>query len=258
MRFGVAAGADQIETAARAGYDYLELPLNKLDQSPDGLKALRGMLAEAGIAAERMNCFFPGQISLYGALDPVLFIAEKQLDTAKALGTSLVVIGSGAARKVPEGMEMAAAEEWFLSLLERVGKLAGDRGIRIALEPLNRAETNFVNTVPEGLAFCRKLSDPNVGCLIDFYHFWKNGESLQELEDVRPEELFHVHLARPNDDRSYPRPEDRAVLERWAKSLKALGYDESISLECSWRGEFDPHAREALEELRVFGRRTHV
>ncbi|MBR5739162.1 MAG: sugar phosphate isomerase/epimerase [Lachnospiraceae bacterium] len=252
MKLGISNPASKIEASAKAGFDYLELPLNQLDVSPEALAALKARLSNAGIVLESFNCFFPGTLSLYGETDPILAYAERQLNGAAALGAKLCVVGSGAARKIPEGMEKAAAEERFLCLLGKIGDLARAREIRLAIEPLNYGETNFINTVAEGRELCRKLAHPSVGCLIDFYHFWKNGESLADLDNFRPGELFHVHLARPNNDRGYPKAEDRDALASWASKLKAIGYDDRLTLECRFSDGFEEHAAEALSELQVF------
>ena len=45
-----------------------------------------------------------------------------------------------------------------------------DKDIKLGIEPLNRYETDFINTVDEGLELCSMINHSHVGLLLDVYH----------------------------------------------------------------------------------------
>ncbi|MBQ7565695.1 MAG: sugar phosphate isomerase/epimerase [Oscillospiraceae bacterium] len=253
MKFGVCGKQPQFAAAAAAGLDYIELPLAKIRDLDEGqLAQMREELKALSLPAECCNQFFSGAIALYGDEAAALREAAETLRLAASFGAKIAVVGSGKARAVPEGMEKAEATDRFLRLMDRIGDMAADAGIEIAIEPLNYGETNFINTVTDCMTFCRTLGNKNVGCLVDFFHFYRNGETLDELDALRPGELLHAHLARPDPDRGAPQPEDDEVLAAWAAKLREIGYDRRLSLECGWAKQFDALIGPAVARLRPF------
>lgn len=54
--------------------------------------------------------------------------------------------------------------------LRAVARNAADLGILLSIEPLNRFETDLVNTVEQGLELCDQIDLPNVGLTLDTFH----------------------------------------------------------------------------------------
>lgn len=98
------------------------------------------------------------------------------MERAAESGCKIVVIGSGKARYIPENFSREYAASQFCEIMDICGEIGKDYCIKIAIEPLNYDETNYINTVAEGLEFCRTVANSNVGVLADFYHIYKTGE----------------------------------------------------------------------------------
>lgn len=237
MKFGVCTKAEALPQIQAAGYDYYEGNLNKLatmnEQEYDQLSAT---LQKLELPMETTAVFFGKDCSLIGDntdFDAIAAYADHALARAAKLGAKLSVLGSGAARKIPDGFPREQAEEQFVKIMRICGDAAQKYGMKIALEPLNPTETNLVNSVSEGLALCKKAHHPAVGLLVDFYHAFMVNDDLTALEEAG-EWLLHAHIARPNADRAAPTAQDRETLIQWANTLKKCGYNERLTLECKF------------------------
>jgi len=121
-------------------------------------------------------------------------------------------------------------DEWnrALETLHEACSLAGRRGVRIALEPLNRFEIYFANTLAVAKRFARELGLPNVGVLGDTMH-----ANIEELDvprafaDAMPE-LIHVHIS--ESTRGTP-GSGHGVPPALFDALKKAGYDGTLTIE---------------------------
>lgn len=161
MRFGTCVGFDKLESAAKLGYDYLESNLGHIKSlGEQELKNTKAMLDGYGAKLEAVNCFFPGEIHLAGEDADIEIIRDytrRAFDNAVFLGIKTCVLGSGRSRSVPDGFDREKGLEQIHSALRVIDDEAGKHGIRIAIEPLNRLETNVFTTVRESVNTCRTL-----------------------------------------------------------------------------------------------------
>ena len=253
-RYGICCGADRFALAAEKGFGYVEPALASLHNADDALLAsVKRRADEAGVRIDGFNCFFGGEIMLHrDAPEDIAAYAERNFEIARKLEASYCVIGSGRSRAVPEGADRGAALENLRRMLDMIGTAGKKHGIRIFVEPLQKAETNLINTFSEGLALCRSIGSDNVGCMLDLYHFYMNGEDLSELDEAGPGELCHVHIARPDPDRGYLRETDREKLTEWANKLKSKGYGGRISIECTWGADIPAEFGSSAKMLSLF------
>ena len=241
MRAGVCCLPDNFISVKNAGFDYAEISMAYLfGKSKDELCDIKQKAADNGLSIDGFNGFFGSGISLYNdPLEKILDCCKKNFEIANALGGKYCVFGCGWLRKTPEGADKAETEKRFAFVLSKTAELAFGYGVTMILEPLCKEETDVINTLEEGLRLCRGANIKNLGCLVDFYHFYKNGEDLSVFDTLKEGELRHVHLARPDDDRAAPTEADRKALTLWANKLKDVGYNERISLECRWSKDYE-------------------
>ncbi len=256
MRFGVCAGdINRFPIIKEAGYDYIEFPLVQLvGMSDEEYVAFKAKVEEIGLPIESYNGFFGADLKLVGETvdyDAIAAYAEKGLSRAAALGGKVAVIGSGGARRIPDGEEYDVNFARFAKTLAVCGEVAARHGMTIVVEPLNDKETNIINSVEEGLRVCALANHPNVKCLADFYHVFMSGETLDAVRGAG-DMLAHVHLARANEDRAMPYAEDLPQCEEWAAALKACGYDARISLEGNFLPSFEEATVRCREIVKVF------
>ena len=78
----------------------------------------------------------------------------------------------GAGRGVARADAGARAAQWARATqsLAQVAEHARAANVRLAVEPLNRFETDLVNTVEQGIRLCADVGADNVGLLLDTFH----------------------------------------------------------------------------------------
>ena len=258
MKIGVCTSPDNMHLVAELGYDYIEPNVSWMVGLDGETFAEKTAIVQAfPIKAESFCIFFPKGTQLYAPdgdqgplLQAIAAFAEKGFSRAASWGGKIAVIGSRFVRGIPEGMTREETERQFISVLKVLGERAHKYGMRIVVEPLSRNECNYIHTVEEGAAVAAAAGHSAVGVLVDFYHLWNNGDDMTALPTYT-DLLRHAHFTRRND-RLAPRHGDEETLKAVAEVLARCPGIERISLECSWKSEFETAIREARPLMEVF------
>jgi len=251
MKIGICTSPDNLAAAKRIGFDYAELNLSAVAAlSEDDFAALVKTVKETGLPVEAMNVLFPGGITLVGPetnLDDAQAYLAKAFPRAQALGVDVIVFGSGRARMIPEGVSAEEAQKALVTAAWHVGESASQYGLTIVVEPLNRGETNSINSLAEGKAIVDAANLPNVQLLADFYHMSKEQEPMNEV--VKAGALAHTHIAR-GEGRTYPLSKVEDDYEGFFRALSAIEYTGRMSIEGITQ-DFETDAPAALAFLRA-------
>lgn len=233
MKLGVCGSLGTAGIIKKCGFDFVEENFSRIAAMTDGeFAACAAGYEKLGVAVLSTNGFLPGGYVIYDKTPgEIIEYAARGMARAASLGVETVVIGSGAQRNIPAGAVREAYEEKFVKVLLSVADIAKGYGIKIAVEPLSRTETNLVNFVAEGAVIARATKRENVGTMVDFFHFFMNGDNESGLISAS-DKLFHAHLARENPDRLMPTDiSELPTLEKRAATLKSMGYGGNLSLE---------------------------
>jgi sugar phosphate isomerase/epimerase len=236
MRFGICAPPDQTAAYAGAGIDFIEWPLSRTVGEMDdaAFAELEALARTLSVVPEAWNVMLPATLKIVGpeadhaALRTYL---DRALSRAAAVGGEVVVFGSGGARNSPDGWEPDAATSQFDDACRIAGEIAARHGITIAIEPLNRKETNLVTGVAEAVAVAERVGMDSVRVLSDLYHVTEENEPFADTSAAGAL-LAHVHVAAPGS-RHLPEPGmDEDVYAAYFETLRDAGYDGRVSLEC--------------------------
>ena len=96
--------------------------------------------------------------------------------------------------------------------LKVVAEYAAERGVRLGVEPLNRFETDLVNTAEQALELCDRVGAGNVGVLLDTFHMNIEEKSLGDAIRLVGDRLLQLHAC--ENDRGTPGHGPRAVGRR--------------------------------------------
>lgn len=236
MKFGVCYDLAKADFIARLGYDYIEGHVTTIaGMSDDEFNVLAEQIDSLPIKVEASCVLFPGHLKVvgpdvdYDAISKYLDIAFPRLER---LGVQPVVFGSGGARTVPEGFDRALAWHQMISVGRLLAQKAKEHNLTIVLEPLNKKETNIINSQREALKLVRDVERDNFVILSDFYHLWLAGEDRAEVAACG-ELLKHTHIANPKG-RVSPAAGDEVSYDGFFAGLADVGYTERLSVECSF------------------------
>lgn len=92
--------------------------------------------------------------------------------------------------------------EWQRAVAELRQLEWSEGGAKLAVEPLNRFETYFLNTAADGRRLCDEIGNPQIGILFDTFHANIEERSMAgAIAQIGPR-LTHVHLS--ENDRGVP------------------------------------------------------
>ncbi len=247
-------GIEWLGTLEELGFDYVELSLSHImNQTEDEFRDFRKILEKSRLGCEACHNFFPGSIRLTGEevdLEKALEYAGRAIRRVSKLGADVIVFGSAKAKNVPKGFSYTRAWQQIVDLLQRVHKIAERFGITIAIEPVNKKESNIINRVDEALELYRRAKRTSIQVLADYYHMMVEAEDFRIIRNTAGS-LRHVHFAHM-EGRTYPVSSQQSYRD-FFHELKAANYDARVSIE-AYSNNFREDAARALKVLRPLAR----
>jgi D-psicose/D-tagatose/L-ribulose 3-epimerase len=236
VRFGCCVrSVEQTHILAEAGYDFCELPaaaVHPFEDEATALPALRE-IEGAPLRPESFNVLVPAQLPLAGPkadLDALRVYLRRAFPRMAQAGAALVVLGSGAARRIPDEIPRDRGLDQLADAVSVAAEEAGRAGLELALEPLNRTECNVFNTLAESQAFIRERGLKNVRLVADLHHIEMESEPTRHVVEAGSL-LAHVQVA----DGGRKAPGGGGYdFPGFMRALREVGYDRRISAECQW------------------------
>lgn len=179
-----------------------------------------------------VNVFIPGELKVVGPdVDEakVLWYCEKVFQRCQAARVGMIVWGSGGARRIPDGFDHSKANDQFIIIAKKVAASAKKYQIKLALENLNRSETNFINTAAEALVIVKAVDHTNFKLCADIYHMLRENEGPTIIEQAGPL-LIHCDIAE-KANRQAPTSED---FTPYLRALRKIKYQGKIIIEGRW------------------------
>ncbi len=169
------------------------------------------------------------------------------IDAAADLGAP-AIIGSMQGRW-GEGVSRDQALDYLAAALDQLGEHSRRRGTRLFYEPLNRYETNLVNTIDDGRALLGRLATDNIRLLADLFHM--NIEEADMAAAIRRggEAIGHVHFV---DSNRRPAGCGHLDFAPIAAALGDIGYAGYLSAEALPYPDSKAAARLTIEAFRRY------
>ena len=242
LPLGVCTTYDKADLLKKLGYSFVEESVGRFlipDTGGDAQYEKNQLaLKTENFPVRSYIYFFPGKLKSVGPdlhHEAILQRADLALKRAKECGSKNIVFGSGGSRAIPEGFDRATAKAQHIELCKKMAPLAEKHGVTLAVEPLNRSETNFINSLAEGVEIIKAVNNPWFRLQCDIYHMLKDDEKPEEIVK-HGEYIVHCHIAE-KQSRTAPgvKGDD---FRPYFRALKQINYQGGLSLECNWT-DFD-------------------
>jgi sugar phosphate isomerase/epimerase len=239
-----------IAEARSLGFDAVEV----FPPSPDAVdpRELKRLLGDQGLklaavgtgggwVRQKLHLCLPEASARQRARDYIRGI----IDLAGGLGAP-AIIGSMQGRW-GDGVSREQAQGWLLEALADLGAHAEVYGVPLLYEPLNRYETNLVNTVEQGLALLKELPVGRVKLLCDLFHMNIEEVDIAASLMAAGSHLGHLHFVDSNR-----RPAGNGHLDYGpiARALQSLDYGGYASAEAFAWPDSGAAARQTITRFR--------
>jgi sugar phosphate isomerase/epimerase len=204
----------------------------------------------SGLPCRVCNNFYPETIRLTGNEVDMVKIMEystKAVARAAALGVETIVFGSSAAKNVPVGFPMDKAFSQIVLLLKNIHKSISENNITVVIEPLNKSESNIINTIHDGVLLLEAVDKEYIKLLVDYFHLSVNMEDLDVVRKVG-KYIRHIHIANPLK-RMLPIDKDESSYGSFFEVLKHISYSGRTSIE-GYSNDFNRDINRSLKLLR--------
>jgi len=192
-----------LESLRELGFDGVEVPLFNLDLDyADWGKRLDDLgLARTAVTVRNAE---DNPISPDPAFRAAGVTANKRtLDCCQAIGATHLVGPFHSALGEFSGSGPTEDEwKWGVESMRSVAEHAGSLGIELAIEPLNRFELYFLNSMEDATRFAKEVNDPSCRVLFDTFHSNIEEKNIADAIRASRDVIGHVHIS--ENDRSTP------------------------------------------------------
>ena len=234
--WGAPITTDRIEVtlpkAAEMGFDAVEIPL----VDPEGFDYERtaSLLTEHDLDVGVVAAMSEDRDLLHE--DPDVRANGRSylrdcIDGASAVGATQLggplYSAVGRTWKMTEA-ERAEAVGDAVAELRALAGYAADRGVTLCVEPLNRFETSFMNTVEQGIEVIDRVDSDHCQLLLDTFHMNIEEKSIEAAIESAGDRIGYFHAC--GNDRGAP-GNDHIDWAGVAAALDAVDYDDKVIIE---------------------------
>jgi D-psicose/D-tagatose/L-ribulose 3-epimerase len=239
---------DLFDRVKAIGFDILEICVE--DPETIDAPAIHDRAARTGVSITICGAFGPTRdlsSEDVAVRQAGLSYLERCIDFAGVLGSPFVsgpmYAAVGNTRLLDE---RARGDQWQRAVgsLKSAAAYAAGQGVKLAIEPLNRFETDLVNTVDQGLRLIDDVEADNVGLLLDTFHM--NIEEKDIPAAIRRAAGRIVEFHACSNDRGTP-GEDHLPWSEIAAALREVRFEGPVVIEA-----FTPEIKEIAKAVSIW------
>jgi D-psicose/D-tagatose/L-ribulose 3-epimerase len=221
-----------VPRVAAMGFDWIEVPLEGLDdldhargaalirQHDLGVSTCAAMGPDRDLIHPDEDIRANGMNYIRGAIQ-----ATQKLGATNLVGPIYSAVGRTWAAT---SEERARDTDLLVNQLRLLAEFAGNHGVVLCIEPLNRFETSFLNLAAQAIEIIDRVDHPACQILLDTFHMNIEEKSLGDAIRTVGPRLKHVHAC--ENDRGAP-GSGNVTWEEFAIALKEIQYDGPVVIE---------------------------
>ena len=244
---------------AQTGYDGLEIAPFTLEEDPRDIsesdaERVGKTVREHGLEVVGLHWLFVKPAWLHLTTDDPLLrkdtlaFGQHLARICAAMQGTVMVWGSPKQRDLQDDWKYEEASARAAEILRGVAEVAHEGGVTIAMEPLGRAETNFLNTAEETVRLIRQVDHPGLRLHLDVKAMSDEEKDIPSIIRESQSELAHFHANDPNlRGPGFGEVEFSPI----AETLHEVGYEGFVSVEVfDYRPDPETIASQSLKYLR--------
>lgn len=223
-----------IDKVSRLGFDVLELEAGMvMERTDEQLRMLRQYAADRGIVLTVGG----GSLRSRSLCDPDAAVRNagltwrtKLIEKMEILGAEIVCgpMHSYWPYDFQETIDIEAERTRSVESLRELAKVAGNHGVCLCVEVVNRFENPVLNTAADGVSFCRDIGSKHVKLLLDTFHMNIEEDSIPMA--IRQAGLYLGHLHTGEGNRKVP-GKGHLPWREICEALQDIGYEGSGVME---------------------------
>jgi sugar phosphate isomerase/epimerase len=182
-------------------------------------------------------------ISLLGTPEAAVPVFIELIDVAADFGKQVNI---GRSRGFKKNLSLDEAADKLKEILTPVMDHAARRNVTLLLEPVNRYEIDWINSVGDGAAVLDRIQNKCLGLMPDVFHMNIEDPSIGDSLIKHKEYVKYVHLA---DSNRHAPGRGHLDFNEVFSALKTIGYNGWVSVEILPVPSPDEAARQAADYL---------
>ncbi|GAA3709033.1 TIM barrel protein [Zhihengliuella alba] len=212
----------------------------------------RSIRRAAEMRGLRIACLTPEQVAYpvnVASPDPQLrrssvAMFRRAAELAAELGAQMLLVTAG------RGGEDESPSAGWARAVDSLGEItahAAGLGVDCVLEPLQRVESNLVNSAADAARMLADVAEPRLGVVLDTVGAAVSGDSVDDYAQLLGERLRHVHLVDGAPAGHLAWDDGRLPLDEIVAALDRCGYEGLATVELFGDGRYALEPRPALE-----------
>jgi D-psicose/D-tagatose/L-ribulose 3-epimerase len=219
-----------LDRLRHAGFDGIEIPL--MDPQSMRTTAVRRAIERSGLACTVCSVL-PRGLNAISEDASIRQMTREHLARCIAATAELGASVIAGPLYAPVGYlpgHRRTQEEWkrAVDCFQQLGPALDEYNVHLAIEPLNRYETYFLNIAADAVQLCRQIQHRRIGILFDTYHANIEEKNIGKAISACGSHLFHVHSC--ENDRGIP-GSGHVDWANVAAALQEIGYDGWLTIE---------------------------
>lgn len=237
-----------IPKVAELGFNGVELALKRADEIDK--YQLKKLLDDNML---EVSCISTGQVFADGGLmltdeDPKIRgqakdIFKEFIDLAEIFGKTVNI---GRVRGQIGNRPKPYVEDLFVEISKELCEYARPKNVTLILEPVNRYEIDFINTVDEGVELLKKVDMSNMMLMPDVFHMNIEDKAIGSELGKNIEYIKYIHFA---DSNRLAPGQGHIDFQEIFDNLLLVGYDGWISAEILPKPNPDMAAKQTADFL---------
>lgn len=217
---------------AGLGFDWIEVPLEDLGDLDHAVGG--AIIRDNGLGVSAAAVFGPDRDLIHpdeAIRQNGMEYVRQAIEATRKLGATNLVgpiyAAGGRCWQMTEA-ERARDTDLLVKNLKELAAYAGDRGVVLCLEPLNRFETSFINLATQAVEVVDRVDHPSCRIMLDTFHMNIEEKSLGAAIRAAGPRLHHLHAC--ENDRGAP-GSGNVPWDDIAAALRDIRYDGPVVIE---------------------------